>query len=208
MKKKRKFKRRFLQPQPRKTRRRKQKPSILSENNEDEQQIKHWNGVVKNISGENVSDPEEKLLSRGQKFCPVELDPPILRMQGELDRFFRMLRIKWIFDEKPDKRTELEKVFYQKSSWEPPKACKEVEDLIKSLQNKFDKWKPPRFIKDNISKEERNFLKEVRKNDDFVYRWEDKGPSFVKMTKNQYLLAGEKELENGKFYTQADSDPS
>ena len=30
--------------------------------------------------------------------------------------------------------------------------------------------------------------------------WEDKGPSFVKMNKDQYLQAGKVELENDKFY--------
>ena len=81
---------------------------------------------------------EEKFFSRGQKFCPVELDPPVVRMQNELNRFFRILRIKWLFFDKPDQRSELEKKFYQKSSWEPPKASVEIERFIESLQNNFD----------------------------------------------------------------------
>ena len=90
------------------------------------------------------------LFAKGQKFCPVELDPPIVRMQSELNRFYRILRIKWVFLDKPDKRTELEKAFYEKSTWEPPKACKEIENLIEKLQNMFDKWTPPQFIKVRI----------------------------------------------------------
>ena len=38
--------------------------------------------------------------------------------------------------------------------------------------------------------------------------WEDKGPSFVKMNKEQYLKAGEDELANQKFYKQIDNDLS
>ena len=67
-------------------------------------------------------------------------------------------------NEKPDKRTELEKVFYEKSSLEPPRACKEIEELIKNMQNKFNKWKPPRYIKDNLSKEERILIKQIKEN--------------------------------------------
>ena len=207
-KKKRKFKRRYLQPQPQKRRKRKSKHHDSSENIVEIDTIKHWNGVIKNISGLPVSEAEENLFAKGQKFCPVELDPPIVRMQGELNRFFRMLRIKWIFDEKPDQRSELEKVFYEKSSWEPPRACKEIEELIKNMQERFDKWKPPRYIKDNLNKEERNLLKQIKENDDIVYKWEDKGPSFVKMTKEQYLDSGEKELEKPNFYKQVQDDPS
>ena len=92
---------------------------------------KIWNGIVKNISGIPVTQTEQNLFSKGQKFCPVEKDPPIVRMQAELNRFFRMLRIKWLFDDKPDSRTELEKEFYENSSWEPPKAGKEIEEFIK-----------------------------------------------------------------------------
>ena len=72
----------------------------------------------------------------------------------------------------------------------------------------FDKWKPPHFIKDNLNKKEREFLKEVLENKDIVYMWEDKGPFFVKMTKEQYLKAGEKELEDEHTYKVIEEDPS
>ena len=29
-----------------------------------------------------------------------------------------------------------------------------IEDMISRLQEKFDEWKPPKFCKDNLSKEE------------------------------------------------------
>ena len=140
-----------------------------------------WNGVIKNISGKDVTEDEVSLLSKGQKFTLVELDPPLIRMQKELSRFFRMIRIKWAFRGKTDKRTELEKKFYEKSSWEPPSASIELENFIKNVQTKFDNWKPPRFIKDNVSKGERKFIKNM--NDEIIYMIEDKGPSFTKMTK-------------------------
>jgi hypothetical protein len=114
--------------------------------------ISSWNGILKNISGENVTAIEEKLFARGQKFCPVELDPPVVRMQEELNRFFRILRIKWHFYGKEDERSEIEKKFYLKSNWEPPKACVELEKFIRSLQDRFDSWKPPQRIRDNLSR--------------------------------------------------------
>ena len=38
--------------------------------------------------------------------------------------------------------------------------------------------------------------------------WEDKGPSFTKMTRGQYNLAGVSELENIQFYQEIQGDPS
>ena len=83
IKRRRRFKRRYLQPQPRRQRKGKSKPS------EPEQNLlpEGWNGAIKNIADEPVLDVEKKLLQKGKKFCPTELYPPILRMQRELNEF-------------------------------------------------------------------------------------------------------------------------
>ena len=103
-------------------------------------------------------------------------------------------------------RTELETKFYSKSSWSPPKAGVEVEQFIKHVQTKFDRWKPAQWIADNLSKREREFLKKIKSDDEIIYMWEDKGPSFTKMRINQYISAGEKELQNPRFYEEVPSE--
>ena len=206
-KKRRKFKRIYLQPQPKRKRRRRRQVNVANEVIENLIDTS-WNGIVKNISDVPVSVTEAVLLGKGKKFCPVELDPPIIRMQSELNRFFRMIRINWHFDGQDDSRTNLEKEFYQKSSWEPPKACKEIENFIEKFQENFDKWTPPKYIKDNISREERKILKNIQNENDIVYKWEDKGPSFTKMSAAQYIEAGEEELKNETVYKICDEDLS
>ena len=134
-KKKRKFKRRYLQPQPRKPRQRSRK----HKNNTEQQTL---SGSVKNFSGFSVTEVEDKLFARGKNFCPVELNPPFVRMQKELDAFFRILRIKWHFLDQQDTRSSLETKFYLKSDWMPPRACGELETFISQIQQKFDKWRP------------------------------------------------------------------
>ena len=138
-KRKRKFKRRFMQPQLK----RKRKTVRNFEEILDQAAFEGWNGILKNISGHPCDNTEYALFSKGKQFAPVELDPPIIRMQRELNRFYRILRIKWEFYEKPDTRSELERKFYQKSDWEPPKASVEIENFITDIQHKFDTWKPP-----------------------------------------------------------------
>ena len=65
-----------MQPQPKRTRKRSKKTVDLQATLETA--IDGWNGIIKNISGEEVTDDEKSLLSKGQKFCPVELDPPVI----------------------------------------------------------------------------------------------------------------------------------
>ena len=201
-KKKRKFKRKYLQPQPKRVRKRKKSLNNVTLAPDDGK----WNNIVKNVTGINISSAEESLFSKGMKFCPVELDPPIVRMQKELLNFYRNLRLKWFFRHKSDKRTLLETQFYDNSDWEPPKACVEIENFISRIQEHFDKWKPPRFICDNLSKTERNLLKHIKSDHQTVYMWEDKGPSFTKMTQEQYLDAGKTEL-NKSNYEKINQDP-
>ena len=64
------------------------------------------------------------------------------------------------------------------------------------------------FRGEKLENKERNVLKNIMENEDLVYMVEDKGPSFTKMSKEQYFKAGEKELENDKFYTNVDEDKS
>ena len=90
----------------------------------------------------------------------------------------------------------------------PPRACGELETFISQIQQKFDKWRPPRWLKDNLTVDERRLLKDIKKDKETMYMWEDKGPSFTKLKVCQYLQAGEKELQNVQFYETINDDPT
>ena len=38
---------------------------------------------------------------------------------------------------------------------------------------------PPRWLKDNLTVDERRLLKDIKKDKETMYMWEDKGPSFT-----------------------------
>ena len=78
-----------------------------------------WNGILQNICGHPFAEAETELFSKGKQFCPVELDPLIIRMQRELDVFFRALRIKWIFIMSQTKELNFKESF-TKSQTGPP----------------------------------------------------------------------------------------
>ena len=102
-KRKRRFKRKFLQPK----RSRKRWTRQLVDQTMEENIPEGWNGILKIISGQPVTKIEESLFLKGKKFCPVEKDPPIIRMQRELNTFFRMFRIQWHFRGQKDERSDV-----------------------------------------------------------------------------------------------------
>ena len=104
----------------------------------------------------------------------------------------------------------MEKKFYQPNpEYNPTVYSASLETFKKAFQAEYDKWKPPRFIEDNLTKDERRTLKNIKKNNNIIYKWEDKGSSFTKMNRNDYVKVGEESLQNGKFYKKcSEVDPS
>ena len=119
-KRKRRFKRKFLQPQPKRSRKRRTRQ--LVDQPMEENIPEGWNGIVKNISGQPVTKIEESLFLKGKKFCPVEKNPPIIRMQRELNILFRMFRIQWHFRGQKDERSDLEKKVLSKVILDSPQS--------------------------------------------------------------------------------------
>ena len=77
-KRRRRFKRKYNQPQPKRTR--KHRSSNTIEQHEVENLPEGWNGIIKNISGQPVTNVEESLFLKGKK---CKKDPPINRMQRQ-----------------------------------------------------------------------------------------------------------------------------
>ena len=148
-----------------------------------------WNGGVKNFSSKTISKAEEKLLNRNRKFAPMELDPPQLRNQQELDRWIRSLHLQYQFFDQPDTTSEIEKKFYQPNkSYEPSIVSHHLETFKSAMQREYDQWKPPRYVKDNISREEREFLKEARKDEELALKVEREVQKWKTRKKSQQKL--------------------
>ena len=101
----------------------------------------------------------------GPKACPVELDINSARLDGEIHSFFRRLRLTEHFKDKEDLRSIEEKRFYTKKLDflpEPGKSAP-LDMFIFEFLQKWNSWKPPRRIKDDLNKLERkgnNMIKE------------------------------------------------
>ena len=116
---------------------------ILSEN--------YWDGLVKNLSFKILTKAELELLSLGPQFCPIKKDVDRARIQYDLNAGFRRMRLAYHFHPSEDKRTEEEKRFYLKKSYDPGRGNNKYLDVHQDfVQQKFDDWKAPLRIKDNM----------------------------------------------------------
>ena len=86
---------------------------------------------VKNFSKDEIPPEIEAFCSLGPKACPVELDINSARLEGEINTFFRRLRLNELSKDSEDLRTDEEKRFYMIS----PQKLAEVLPLICSFMN-------------------------------------------------------------------------
>ena len=159
-------------------------------------------GVV-NVSDKTLTSAEESLLSKGIKFCPTPLYLDKLALQRDLDAFKRRLRLFEFFNagsENEEKNSETPR-FRNKSTWTPREGRDSFLDcFLDAIQKDVDEFQPPKYVKDNLPKEEREALTNLRYNKDIVIKPEDKGPAFVLQNTTAYIHTATSDLKNGKIY--------
>ena len=69
---------------------------------------------VKNFASDPIPPELEAFLSLGPKACPVELDVNLARLDGDIHKFIRRLRLVQLFKDEEDKRDTEDKRFYTK----------------------------------------------------------------------------------------------
>ena len=117
------------------------------------------------------------LLCRGFPFTSPP-GPNEVELKIDLKEFSRKLCLREFFLD----TTQESKLVQNKSSFEPPKQRnQELDEIIDEIKNiKLEKRDP----KDNLSKAQRNALKELKENNDIAIKEADKGGSIVIMTKD------------------------
>ena len=90
----------------------------------------------------------------------------------------------------------------------PPPSSIEVELKLRKLKEEVVKtYKNHTHVKDNVSDDERKFLRNLQKNDDLVVKQSDKCKGFVIMDKSTYLDKARDILGNSDSYEKLDRNP-
>ncbi|KAJ8049385.1 hypothetical protein HOLleu_02116 [Holothuria leucospilota] len=91
--------------------------------------------------------------------------------------------------------------FRNKSTWTPAAGRDTfLDSFLEAVQREVDAFQPPKYIKDNLTLEEREALTILRTDDNIVIKPEDKGPAFVIQNKSDYIHTAKTDLSNVNFY--------
>lgn len=165
-----------------------------------------------------LSQEEEKILSKGLSFIPQTSRPDTFETLNDCEEFYRKVRLKAFFGNQDNE--------------EGGEIGEEVEDLFEGISsNKLTRFDPDtkffpavqRYVdkcrKDikamdlqkksnssNFSKEEWKTLQKLKNRDDIVIKPADKGGQVCVWDKNMYIEEGYKQLGDGQFYEKLERD--
>ena len=154
--------------------------------------------TVVNISSHSVTEPDLSLVTKGSTFCPTTTTLNELQLTADLLAFYRRLRLKDFFAERPNAHVDFDKAsafqntnLRRKSLLQPPKVtvAAEVETFVgvfhqsvrTALQGKRGKE-----TTHNLTKEEHHALCSLQKRSDIVIRPADKGSAVVLQDSSTY----------------------
>jgi len=183
-------------------------------------------GNVVNLSDHTLTLAQISLLNKGLKFCPTPSSVDFATARVDLDKFHRSLRLYCFFNKDPilDRTTnnstvinhnptinidsesdKFNKTFSNKSTWTPVGPTP-LESIITFnelyLANKSPKYR----YKDNLTKQERLAISELKDLQNVVIKPADKGSMIVLMNLSDYVKEAEKQLSDNNFYIKQDKD--
>ncbi|CAG2217946.1 unnamed protein product [Mytilus edulis] len=155
------------------------------------------NRLLEQTSEENleqeITDSDEKLqlreinlLKRGLKFTPTPNEDKT-QLGADIDEFGRRLRINYIFceDNEENEEEENKPLVRNKSDWIPkPTKDKDLEETIKTL--KTNSLTSNKNVKDNLTREEKTALQNLKSDKSIIIKEADKGNAVVIMDREYY----------------------
>lgn len=165
----------------------------------------HGTKNIINLSNINLSNLDEKILSKGLSFVPT---PKISKTHilNAAEIMGRRLKLYHYFTARPYFQNRYVKLpFTGKSSWTPPDSDIDpsVLQCLSNIMKDLDKMEVIKE-KPNITPEEMVILKELQNLNSIVIKKADKGSSIVIMNKEDYLFEGHRQLNNLKHYKPLD----
>ena len=143
-----------------------------------------------NLSSYDLTNSELSLLSRGFKFCPTPPKPDILQLEVDLKETIRKIELKCYFGNFQNKSNFDEPLVQKKSDFIPLESKDPVLNNIIQQLKIFSKnlhSLPKNYIKDNISKEEREAIYTLKNNSDIILTSVDKGSAIIILNKYDYI---------------------
>ena len=158
-----------------------------------------------NLSKRKLTKAEISLLSKGLKFVPTSNHINKAKLKMELEAYGRMLHLKWHFrnDEKEFDRNK----FKAKSTFNPRKKDAAIEIYLSSLEEKLMNIKIPQNKYNNLTREERSALYNLKNDKNIVIKSADKGSTVVVWDRDDNIKEAEKQHGDKEIYEEVCNDP-
>jgi hypothetical protein len=132
---------------------------------------------VVNLSNVELTKSQVEALEKGLTFCPTPGRPQMHEIWGDLEEFFRRLRLKRYFDEIVLEDSNDEKSFRNKSTWTPPEGQDAALDIfIKTVKTEVLSLQLDAPTRKNLSKSQFTGIKELSTNPHIVLKKRTKAP--------------------------------
>ena len=123
------------------------------------------NTEIHNFSNVSLTGRQSQVLGLGLKFRPSLKPAPEAQFDLQIKDFCRRIRLKDFFADQPQD-PDFNPLLYVPTGWNPPRQNSELEDklflLPETLRRNFSESKPR--WKDNLTRQERTELKELKNN--------------------------------------------
>ncbi|XP_050781640.1 uncharacterized protein LOC127035616 [Gopherus flavomarginatus] len=140
----------------------------------------------------------------------------MIQFCGDLEAYFRRLRLKEYFQDNTEQCTDTRVPSHQQhkkknSTWTPPEGRNDSLDLYiecfrRRAQAEIVEQK--HRLPHNLSRAERNAIHSLRNHPDIIIKEADKGGAVVIMNRSDYQKEAARQLSNTKFYRPLPSDPT
>nr|XP_033783167.1 uncharacterized protein LOC117351659 [Geotrypetes seraphini]XP_033783168.1 uncharacterized protein LOC117351659 [Geotrypetes seraphini] len=163
-----------------------------------------------NLSSRQFNKAEEDLLMKGLSFVPNTIYDGF-ETRVYLQRFFRSIKLKQFFHDKPSTEVTLPEGLKYRSNWMPPglpdPLIASFEKLVlKDIQNLEEHSHETSHP--NLTYEQRQILSKL-KNDSTIYiSRADKGGGIVIQNYTDYKKEAQRQLSDTVYYTQLQNDPT
>ena len=191
-----------------------QPPPSLQTTNSPHNNNTHSNNIV-NLSHHQLTSSQISLLDRGLKFIPTPTKIHTKLITDSLTRFTRNLKLKSFFADSPNTHYDpLTKTFEGKSDWTPPMS--RVDPITVDAINHIENFTHQLINKEqnnnhiltheipNLTKAERDALKQLTNLPDIIIKPADKGSAIVIMDREAYTYEAQRQLLDRKYYHSLD----
>jgi hypothetical protein len=176
--------------------------STTSKKDLDNEELKKL-GILNLSTHFKIKSHHANLLQKGLSFVPVQKNTPTEQFSSGIDKFVRNLKIKFTnfnFNQQQVSKFKIPSNYIPYPGSYPP----DIDQLSILLKQELRKIPEKVNIKENLTKEDRNAIKELKDKSDIVIKSADKGSAIVIMDRKDYVFEAERQLKINRHYREID----